>query len=219
MTEEHEAVAYEQIQPRLRTGDLILFHGMSARSKLVLNITRSDTSHAGMVYRPEPDLPPLLWHSDPQPVTLDVHRHRVQPGAQLNDLALALAKLGGPETGDTLYVRHLVVDRSSQFERSAQAAVRSMDGTPFPSIIRIIEEWVLGHLHIETSRQKMYCAEVLAATYQRMGLLPRRPPANGYTPKHFSDDRPDLPLLKGARLGPMIRVVPPPTLATAERLR
>jgi hypothetical protein len=50
-----------------------------------------------------------------------------------------------------------------------------------------------------------YCAEVVASTYQAMGLLGDQRPTNYYDPGSFwSGD--DLPLLGGARLGNEIRV-------------
>ena len=52
-----------------------------------------------------------------------------------------------------------------------------------------------------------YCAEVVAATYQAMGLLGADRPTNYYDPGSFwSGDA--LALLGGARLGEEIRVRP-----------
>ncbi len=57
-----------------------------------------------------------------------------------------------------------------------------------------------------------YCAEVVAATYQAMGLLPAGRAASWYDPGRFwSGD--DLRLLSGARLGPEIAVELPPAPA------
>jgi hypothetical protein len=61
--------------------------------------------------------------------------------------------------------------------------------------------------------EQLYCAEIVASTYERMGLLDSRRPVNWYDPGRFwSGDR--LELLDGAQLGPGIAVdVPPPTEA------
>ena len=52
--------------------------------------------------------------------------------------------------------------------------------------------------------ESAYCAEVVAVTYEEMGLLAKRPP-NWYDPGRFwSGD--DLQLARGARLGEEIAV-------------
>jgi hypothetical protein len=53
----------------------------------------------------------------------------------------------------------------------------------------------------------MECAEVLARTYQRMGLLPLEPPPNAYAPRDFSEKNANLHLLRGAALGPQVEVL------------
>ena len=51
----------------------------------------------------------------------------------------------------------------------------------------------------------MYCAELLAITFTRMGLLDPRTPANWFDPgKFWSGDR--LALADGASLGPEVAV-------------
>ena len=51
----------------------------------------------------------------------------------------------------------------------------------------------------------VYCAELLALTYTRLGLLDSTKPANWYDPGRFwSGDR--LPLRPGATLGPEVAV-------------
>lgn len=52
---------YEELEPRLRTGDILLFHGDSRRSRVIEGVTRSKFSHVGMIVRPDPAKAPLLW--------------------------------------------------------------------------------------------------------------------------------------------------------------
>jgi hypothetical protein len=60
-------------------------------------------------------------------------------------------------------------------------------------------------LRREASERAVYCAELLAITYARMGLLDSRTPANWFDPGRFwSGDR--LELAGGASLGPEIAV-------------
>jgi len=63
----------------------------------------------------------------------------------------------------------------------------------------------------EASIESTYCAEVVAATYQAMGLLGDERPTNYYDPGRFwSGD--DLEL-RGARLGEEIGVLVPQSSA------
>ena len=97
--------------------------------------------------------------------------------------------------------------------------VAKLDGTPFPSTARLAGRWVggrlpkFGHDPRDVGLETAYCAEVVALTYEAMGLLPagRRP--SWYDPGSFwSGD--DLALQTGARLGGEIEVdVPPPPAA------
>src|SRR5215471_15046966 len=92
----HQTIRYEELEPRLRTGDLLLFHGDSRRSRLIEAATRSKFSHIGMIVRPDPAKAPQLWHSDPRAVTKDVRDQREHGGAQLNELTAALAVMTRP---------------------------------------------------------------------------------------------------------------------------
>jgi hypothetical protein len=48
--------------------------------------------------------------------------------------------------------------------------------------------------------KNLFCSELVAATYQRLGLLPTEPPSNNYTPRDFGAEG-KLPLRQGAALG------------------
>lgn len=193
------------LAPSLRTGDIVLFHGASRRSRIIEDVTRSTFSHVGMIVRASGNGPPRLWHADPRPVTADLEERARHGGAQLNDLGEALARMASPSYGDTPFVRQFDVARTPAFEDEARRAVAELDQTPFPSLLEIVKEWLFGHLHIATSERRMYCAEVLALTWQRMGLLAPEPPANAYAPKDFAREQGGVKL-RGAGLGPLIEV-------------
>ena len=206
MKTDSAAIRYEDLEPRLQSGDLMLFHGASRRSKVIEAATHSEFSHIGMIVR-DPSRSLLLWQTDPRPVAEDVEEGSRHPGAQLNDLRTALSRMTSPDYGDTPFVRQLIVERGAAFDEQVQGAIATMEGKSFPSIVGMIEEWLLGHLHVATSKQHMYCAEVVAAAFQSMGLLPEKPPANSYWPRDFSAQHERLPLLRGARLGPQMQVL------------
>ena len=89
--------------------------------------------------------------------------------------------------------------------------IARLDGTPFPSTAGLASRWLLGRVPLarvrargrdgaaEASLETAYCAEVLAATYQAMGLLSGRRRPNWYDAGRFwSGD--DLRLSGGYRL-------------------
>ena len=89
--------------------------------------------------------------------------------------------------------------------------IARLNGTPFPSTARLASRWLAGRMPARgdhgggTDLETAYCAQLLAVTYQAMGLLPggRRP--DRYDPGSFwSGD--NLGLSAGFRLGGEIAV-------------
>ena len=109
----------------------------------------------------------------------------------------------GPSNSDSIAdrVRRGLVDEGAV----ATVGVAVHDGTPFPSTAKLVGRWARGRVRRAASAELTYCAEVVAATYQAMGLLDAERPTNYYDPGRFwSGD--DLELLQGARLGVEIAV-------------
>ena len=69
--------------------------------------------------------------------------------------------------------------------------IERFDGPPFPTPPGLARQWLTGRFRRrESSREAIYCAELVATTYQHMGILPRRRPASWYDPgKFWSGDR------------------------------
>jgi hypothetical protein len=170
-------------------------------------MTGSRYSHAAMVYRPDPGGPPMLWETGPDPIVPDPRTRTSHGGAQLGDLGLALRTMNRPAFGDTPYVRQLEFERTSEFERMAGEVVRELEGRPFPSMFHMATDWLAGQFHFVTTDKRMYCAELVAATYMRLGLLPFDPPDNFYDPRDFSEEYDRVPWQRGARLGPQYEIV------------
>ena len=91
-------------------------------------------------------------------------------------------------------------------EDAVLRTIARLDATAFPSTARLASRWLAGraparrHQGGGADLQTAYCAQVLAVTYQAMGLLPgsRRP--DWYDPGTFwSGD--NLDLSAGFRLG------------------
>lgn len=208
-----------------RTGDIWLFRGHTVADRAIRITTNSPVNHVGMTVTVE-DLPPLMWHAElgrslPDVWTGDHHR-----GVQLHDLRDAVT-VWGHRYGQRAWLRQLDPVPGADGEDAVLRCVARLDGTPFPSTARLASGWFRGRLpRLQTLRRQArigtdqpggtdpgletaYCAEVVALTYQAMGLLPagRRP--SWYDPGRFwSGD--DLSLEQGFRLGGEIPVELPP---------
>ena len=83
--------------------------------------------------------------------------------------------------------------------------IERFDGRPFPTTLGLARQWAVGRVRRSSSLETIYCAELVATTYQEMGLLPARRPAGWYDPGRFwSGDR--IELVPPFALGPEIAV-------------
>lgn len=205
-----KAVPYDDVVDILQTGDLLLFHGENRISREVEIATGSPFSHCAMIVRHDRRAVPMIWQAGPGGIEVDPVKHVKHGGAQLGDLRETLALMEDPKYHDTGYLRRLTVERPDGFDDEALRAVAELDGRPFPSILEMVEHFVLGKLlHVVTDEKTLFCAELVALTYMRLGLLPESPPANAYDPGTLSSRNRNLPLMHGASLGAEIRIERP----------
>ncbi len=220
-----------------RTGDIWLFRGHTLADRAIRVGTNSPVNHVGMSVVIE-DLPPLMWHAELGRSLEDLwsgSRHR---GVQLHDLRSAVEIWTGRYHQDA-WLRQLEHPPLPGMEDALLRTIARLDGTPFPGTARLASRWLLGRVprlpgaraasrpagHTaaaspgglagapaapDRALESAYCAEVVAATYQAMGLLSGRREPQWYDPGRFwSGD--ELDLEAGARLGGEIAVeVPPP---------
>lgn len=195
-----------------RTGDVWLFRGRTAGDRAIRVATNSPVNHAGMSVAIG-DLPPLMWHAELGRSLPDVWSGSHQRGVQLHDLREAVL-VWAHRYGQRAWLRQLNGPVTGVMEDAVLRTIAAMDGTPFPSTARLATRWLSGRLPaIGGSRgadlESAYCAEVLAVTYEAMGLLPRRHRPNWYDAGSFwSGD--GLSLLAGFALGGEISVLIPP---------
>jgi hypothetical protein len=187
-----------------RTGDLWLFRGDSAADRTIRALTNAPVNHVGMAVVLE-DLPPLMWHAELGKGLLDVWTGSHHRGVQLHDLREAVEQWSG-HYGQRAWIRQLTADITSEREAALLTTIARLDGTPFPATAALVGRWARGRARRAAGVEVTYCAEVVAATYTAMSLLPSDLPTNYYDPGTFwSGD--DLELLDGATLSAEIRVV------------
>jgi hypothetical protein len=165
------------------TGDLWLFRGRSLADRAIQTVTNSPVNHVGMVVALD-DLPPLLWHAELGRSLPDVWTGERQRGVQLHKLRDAVAA----------WMRQLQGPLAREHEDRLMEVIERFDGRSFPTTPGLARQWVTGRVRRrDTSLETIYCAELVATTFQHMGLLPKRRPASWYDPgKFWSGDRIDL---------------------------
>jgi hypothetical protein len=165
------------------TGDLWLFRGRSVADRAIQTLTNAPVNHVGMVVALD-DLPPLLWHAELGRSLPDVWSGRQQRGVQLHILADAVATWQ-EGYGQRAWVRLLDGTIERCHEDRLMEVIDRYDGRPFPTTLGLARQFAVGRFQRKAALETIYCAELVATTYQHMGLLPARRPASWYDPGRF----------------------------------
>lgn len=214
------SISLDEAVELTRTGDVWVFRGRSVPDRAIQLTTNSPVNHVGMAVVLD-DMPPLMWHAELGRSLPDLWSGTHQRGVQLHDLRDAIC-VWANRYGQRAWLRQLEPPADAEMERAVLRIIARLDGTPFPSTAQLAWRWLRGRVpavrvlpgraHSAAVRDRAletaYCAEVVAVTYEAMGLLPagRRP--NWYDPGRFwSGD--DLGLAGDARLGAEIEVPVP----------
>ena len=202
-----------------RTGDIWLFRGRAVADRAIQVATNSPVNHVGMAVVID-DLPPLMWHAELGRSLPDVWSGTRHRGVQLHDLRDAVM-IWTTKYGQRAWLRQLDGEVTREMEDAVLQTIARLDGTPFPSSTKLAAKWLGGrvpafrnraitHKAQEAALETAYCAEVLAITYQAMGLLTAEHRPNWYDAGRFwSGD--SLRLAAGFRLGGEIVVHIPQT--------
>jgi hypothetical protein len=186
------------------TGDVWLFRGRSMADRAIQAVTNSPINHVGMAVVLD-DLPPLMWHAELGRSLPDVFTGEHQRGVQLHILRDAVT-IWDKKYGQKAWMRQLSGTITKEHEDKLMEAIEQLDGKPFPTTVGLAGQWATGRIRRrEVSKETIYCAELLAATFQHMGLLPKRRPISWYDPgKFWSGD--ELEMAEGFSLGEEIAI-------------
>jgi hypothetical protein len=129
-------------------------------------------------------------------------RHR---GVQLHLLADAVATWR-ERYGQRAWVRQLHGEIDRRQEDRLMEIIERFDGRPFPTAVGLVRRRVTGRWRRRSaSLETVFCAELVATTYQHMGLLAATRAASAYDPGQFwSGDR--IALVPPYELGAEIAV-------------
>lgn len=193
---------YNNLRDSLKTGDIILFSGKGLLSTGIKIGSSCHWSHVGMIVRfNKPDVV-LLYQSSPLSKVHDYTHRAPKPGVQINVFSETCEHYDGD-----IALRRLNYDLSDTMLDALSSFRQEMKHRSFEtSTLEIIKAAYDGPLgNNEEDLSSLFCSELIAAAYQRMGLINYQLPSNEFTPRDFSE-KGSLPLLLGASLGREIRL-------------
>jgi hypothetical protein len=197
-------LSLEEAVETAATGDIWLFRGTALADRTIRAATNSPVNHVGMAVALD-DLPALLWHAELGRTLPDVwtgERHR---GVQLHRLAEAVTTWG-ERYGQRAWMRQLDGPIERYHEDRILEVIDRFDGRSFPTARELLRGWLRGRARRPSALETVFCAELVATTYQHMGLLPSTRPAGWYDPGRFWS-------------GDHIELLPPYTLSAEIAIR
>ncbi len=207
-----DTLSFDAATAGMKTGDVVLMHGTFPASKLIQLIEGSKWTHSGIVIRPEDvgfdgtDI--LFWESNSTPLP-DVRFGTTKPGPMLGTLRARVSD-AVKETYDMEFAwRQLDVERTADVFEKMWAFMPTVHDASFPSDLQMAAFWFLGRFFRDrTPDDKIFCAELVAMTYQAVGWMDPALVPNRFDPKDFSA-KGTVPLLGGARLTEQREFGPP----------
>lgn len=185
----------ENMRAKLKTGDVVLFSGKGGISAGIKWATLSRWSHVGMiVVLPEYDFV-TVWESTILSSLVDIDTKVPRKGVQLVPLSSRIEGYEGE-----IAVRQLEgVTFDSEDVKNLMQLRRELAGREYEQnkieLIKAAYDGILGRNSEDLT--SLFCSELVAEAYQRLGLLGDEKHSNEYTPSDFSEKK-GLKLLEGA---------------------
>lgn len=185
---------YQSIKNDLKTGDLMLMHGIHFSSNCIETLEGSCWSHVGVIVLAE-DIGLdvgldniLFWESDTKTPVADVIKGIPKSGPMLVRLSERLKYNFTHGEDSKCAIRHLYTDRDASLLNRFKELIPTIHDADFPDTIHEFLNPTLGRVvHKKTSLDTMFCSELAAYTYMNLGLLTEIHPVNSYMPIDFSD--------------------------------
>ncbi|MBI4640690.1 MAG: hypothetical protein HY731_08350 [Candidatus Tectomicrobia bacterium] len=184
---------YEAIRNQLKTGDILLFSGKSGISEGIKFFTLSKWSHVGMVYafqdRLDPNGTVFCWESTTLSDIKDAETGKLTKGVQRVELSERLERCFAQ--GYEISVRQLSIPLTDEMIIALNQFRHDVSGRPYErnkiELIKSAYDSIFGENKEDLS--SLFCSELVAEAYQKMGLLTEDTSSNEYTPKDFSQEK------------------------------
>ncbi len=171
----------------------LLFSGKGGISDGIKFFTLSKYSHVGMVYRFEDPRDPrgsvFCWESTTLCDLKDAETGKLTKGVQRVELSERLERCFSK--GYEISVRQLSQALTDNMVRVLNDFRHEVSGRPYETnkiqLLKAAYDGIFGDNKEDLS--SLFCSELVAEAYQKMGLLTERLPSNEYIPKDFSEEK------------------------------
>ena len=189
---------YSEIRKNLQTGDIVLFSGKGRISNIIKWFTKSLWSHVAMVIRSTEWDMLLLWESTTLNKLKDIQSGVARQGVQLVPLSERIRTYDG-----RIGIRKLETNKVIRHQPLMDFR-QEVKGRPYEqSKLELLKSAYDGPLgQNEEDLSSLFCSELVAEAYQRMGFVSNDVASNEYTPADFGGN---IGLLD-AKLGKIINM-------------
>jgi hypothetical protein len=189
---------YADIREDLNTGDIVLFSGKGLISNVIKRFTGSPWSHVGMVIcSPEWNMK-LLWESTTLSKLKDITSGEARQGVQLVPLSERIKTYEG-EVGIRKLLHTEPLNNQALIDLRAEVKGRPYEESKIELFKSAHDGFMGGN---EEDLSSLFCSELVAEAYQRLGLITEDTPSNEFTPADFGNY---FPLIR-AGLGKIIKI-------------
>lgn len=197
-------LGYMDICSQCKTGDIVLFSCKDNFFSIAIQLmTHSKWSHVGMVLRDHKKSATYLWESTTLSNLKDATDNTFKKGVQLVLLNERIKNYDGE-----IAIRQLKginIDNNSKNLQQLTQLQQELKNRPYEKhkleLLHAVIDRFDGVNRNKEDLSSVFCSELVAEAYQRLGLLDELKPSNEYIPKDFSE-KGNLPLLNGAYLAP-----------------
>ena len=193
------------VNATLYSGDIILFSGQTHFSKLIRVVSDGRWSHCGMVFRDKDDnkIGAYIW---------DVSKKSFGGVVDLYDLQKRIADYDGAIAYRPLFQNGQQRGFGLAEREAFDSIYDDLSGQPYETskleLVNAAIDIEIANYELtrnEPDLSSVFCAELLAETYQRLALLSRDKSANEYVPTDFGAAHLEM-LEKGYYLGKEIPI-------------
>jgi hypothetical protein len=180
-----QPAAYEDVRRKMRSGDVVLFGGHSPMSMTIKRFTYSWVSHVGMVYRPGNEGPVLLLES----TTGEGMGEGLKPEAAMSGVRVKSLREKIKGYAGHVAIRHLEGERSFT-DGQVEDFRRVFEGRPYEQNYGDLAfaAFDIGFRGGEEDLSSLFCSELVAEFYQRVGLIPEALPSDDFVPADFAEN-------------------------------
>jgi len=166
------------ISHELQTGDVVLFSGRDALSTTIKYALRCFWTHVALVVRNEQN-ELLLWESTNDTNVADLLTGKRVIGAQLVDFHQRIQRYDG-----LVAVRRLASREQPDLTHTIAGMIDEFVAVPYKNFVRHhLWRWLWRR---ENHQEAVFCSELLAAFFQRCGILQDERSADLFTPRDFA---------------------------------